>query len=524
MTKNGASGVSAAGTAAQTTTVTVLEGVTIGAINPHIYGQYLEHLEDCIYPCIWDEQSPFADEWGNRKDVIEAIKELGAPIVRWPGGCFADFYHWEDGIGEGAARPVRRNFHWGGLESNRFGTDEFLRWCEAIGTEPYVNFNLGTGTLDEALRWMDYANGTDDTTDVLRRKANGREEPYNVKYWGIGNETYGKWEAGQMDAEAYGKRLANWSEFVRKAQPDARILGVGSHGGSDTHWDREVLRHGGKAIDYLTFHLYASSVDRISGAEYESIAYTPAYFEKRLRRMLATMDEYGDQSGSAHRIQISMDEWNIRHYVQTDDGKHRLNRSSPRNLQDAVYTAGVLNAMIRLSPRIGMANYVFLVNGNGVMRANENGVLKTPLYYIFQQYARWFTGEAASVITQGAVKIGIKPLINNPGFMCEPTEDLEAPVVDSVASWNADGTLAISLVNRHQSEASDVKLVLPQGYVPVQSWTLYHENVYAFNDFGAENQVIPHEDAVKNWNESDGTTVVWRCPPHSVVLLLCGKA
>jgi alpha-N-arabinofuranosidase len=499
------------------TTITVLEGTTIGTINPHIYGQYLEHLEDCIYPCIWDDKSPFADERGNRQDVMEAIKELGAPIVRWPGGCFADFYHWEDGIGEGAQRPVRRNFHWGGIESNRFGTDEFLHWCETIGTDPYINFNLGTGTLDEALRWMDYVNGTADTTDVQRRRANGRVEPYNVKYWGIGNETYGHWEAGQMDAEDYGKRLANWSEFVRKVQPDARILGVGSHGGSDSHWDREVLRHGGKAIDYLTFHLYASSSDRKSGAEYESIAYTPAYFEKRLRRMLATIDAYSDPTGSARPIQISMDEWNIRHYVRSDNGSYRLNRSSPRNLQDAIFTAGVLNVMIRLSPRVAMANYVFLVNGNGVMRANETEVLKTPLYYIFQQYARWFAGNAAAVLIQGAIKTGITPLVNSPQFVCEPTGDLEASVVDAAASWNADGTLAVSLINRSPNAASEVKLVLPQGYAPSQSWTMYHQDVYASNDFGAADQVIPRMETVDGW---DGT---WSCPAHSVVLLLCAK-
>lgn len=506
------------------TKITVLEGNRPGLINPYIYGQYLEHLEDCIYPCIWDERSPFADEWGNRQDVIAAVRELGAPIVRWPGGCFADFYHWEDGIGPGAERPVRRNFHWGGLESNRFGTDEFLRWCESIGTEPYINFNLGTGTLDEALRWMDYAIGEDDTADVRRRRANGREQPYRVRHWGIGNETYGPWEAGQMDAEAYGKKLRNWSEFVRKMQPDAQILGVGSHGGglargydgSDANWDRAVLREAGHRIDYLTFHLYGSSVDRVSGEEYENVAYTPAYFEKRLRRMLAAIDEYSDTSG-ARPVRISMDEWNIRHYVPDGDGKYRLNRGSPRNLQDAVFTAGVLNAMIRLSPRVAMANYVFLVNGNGVMKASDTEVLKTPLYYVFQQYARWFAGEAAAIVSEGPVKTGIRPQVNNPGFVCEETDDLAAPVVDAAASWNPDGTLAVSLVNRHPAEAAEARLALPEGYAPLEAWTLHHADVYAANDFGAHDRVVPVQSDVREWSGA------WSCPAHSVVLLRCGK-
>ncbi|MDF2963624.1 MAG: alpha-N-arabinofuranosidase [Paenibacillus sp.] len=499
------------------TTVTVFKNTNSGKISPFIYGQYLEHLEDCIYPCIWDDKSPLSDDKGMRADVMLAIRELGTPIVRWPGGCFADLYHWEDGIGPSHLRPVRRNFHWGGLESNQFGTDEFLQWCKRIGTEPYINFNLGTGTLDEALRWMDYVNGEAETADVLRRKDNGRQEPYNVKYWGIGNETYGPWEAGQMDAEAYAKRLANWAEFVRRIQPDAKILGVGSFAGKDTDWDRTVLKHAGQYLDYLTFHLYGSSLDRKSGREYENIAYTPAYFERKLRRMLATMDEYADASGSSRPIRISMDEWNIRHYIQDDQGAYRLNRSSPRNLQDAIFTSGVLNAMIRLSPRIGMANYVFLVNGNGVMRANDTSVLKTPLYYVFQQFARWFAGSSGELHIEGAVKTGIRPQINNPSMICEPTDDLEAPVVDAAASWNDDGTLAVSLINRDPAAASETELVLPEGYVPVQVWTLHDEDVYAANDFENMDRVKPAVQEVKDWSGS------WTCPQQSITLMLCKK-
>ncbi|HZG77805.1 MAG TPA: alpha-L-arabinofuranosidase C-terminal domain-containing protein, partial [Paenibacillus sp.] len=393
-------------------TVVIKPNRTLGAISPYIYGQYFEHLEDCIYPSVWDDRSPHADESGLRKDVIRAAAELAAPVVRWPGGCFADLYHWEDGIGPGEERPVRRNWHWGGLESNRFGTDEFLRWCELTGADPYVNFNLGTGTLDEALRWMDYCIGTEPTKDALQRAANGREKPYDVKLWGIGNETWGPWEAGQMDAEAYAKRLANWCEFVRKAQPDAGILAVGSEDAGDPEWDRAVLETAGKYIDYLTLHTYACSIDRSSGEEYYPVVFTADYMASRMRKMRDVILAAAERTGRP--IRISVDEWNIRHYVKDEaTSGYKLFRRSPRTMQDAVFVAGVLNAMVRLSPHVGMANYVFLVNGNGVMNVDGERVVRTPLYHVFRQYALWMRGEAVEVAVDGPMREAPPPQIRH---------------------------------------------------------------------------------------------------------------
>src|SRR5690606_34662235 len=159
----------------------------VGEISPHIYGQYLEHVEaheETIYPSLWNAQHPAADAMGVRTDVTSEVRKLGVPIVRWPGGCFADVYHWEDAIGPQEQRKPKPNLHWKGMESNQFGTDEFLRWCELAGVEPYINVNLGSGTLDEALRWLEYCNGAADTPQGKRRAENGRVEPWGVKYWG----------------------------------------------------------------------------------------------------------------------------------------------------------------------------------------------------------------------------------------------------------------------------------------------------------------------------------------------------
>ncbi|MDF2720494.1 MAG: alpha-N-arabinofuranosidase [Paenibacillus sp.] len=499
-------------------TVTLFPNRKLGEISPYIYGQYFEHVENCIYPSVWDGSSPKSNETGLREDVIEAVKELGAPIVRWPGGCFADFYHWEDGIGPRHERPVRKNFHWGGLESNQFGTDEFLEWCRLVGTEPYLNLNLGTGTLDEALRWQDYCNGKDDTSDVLRRKANGHEEPYGVRYWGIGNETFGDWEAGCMDAETYGRTLANWARFLRQHQPGVKLLGVGSIYGNNPEWDRTVLKHAGRLLDYLTFHLYGSTLDRTTGEEYNNVVYTPAFFEQRARRVISDLEHMRQANKWSRPVRISMDEWNIRHYERSENGRIDLNRHSMRNLQDALFAAGIFNTMIRLSPHIGMANYVFLVNGNGVLRVNETDVLKTSLYYVFQQFARWMQGTAVDVHVDGPRESDWRPQVNRPNDPNADNANIHPNVLDAAAAVHDDGTIAVSLVNRSHDESGEVQLNLPDGFVIRQVWTLHHEHVYAGNDFVQPDRLKP---TVQTVNDAANR---WTCPPHSIVLLLCGPA
>ncbi|WP_086010836.1 alpha-L-arabinofuranosidase C-terminal domain-containing protein [Sciscionella marina] len=479
-------------------------------ISPLIYGQYLEHLEDCIYPAIWDEQSPQADEHGLRRDVIAAAVELGVPVVRWPGGCFADVYHWQDGIGARAERPVRRNWHWGGLEPNQFGTDEFLTWCEEIGASSYLNVNLGTGTLDEALRWMDYCTGTEDTADVLRRKANGRFAPYRTGLWGIGNETWGAWEAGTMGAQAYGLKLANWSDFALRHHPSVELLGIGSSEGGEPGWDRTVLDAAGAKLCYLTNHVYGYSTDRVSGAEYLNVAFTPVYFEARLRAMAAVLDDFHRTSG-AEPVRIAVDEWNIRHFETDGAGGYRLNRASPRNVQDAVFVAGALNSMIRLSPVVGMANYVFLVNGNGVLNVRGSELVRTTLYHVFRQYRSWLRGRVIELDVRSPSTELPEPRPGEPGHVpVSAGLPARASYLDAVAAVD-EGRCAVSLVNRHRYTPIRVRL---HGAVRWrESWTLTDDDLYAVNDFDHPERVLPNREPI------DPATTEWVCPPHSVTLL-----
>lgn len=172
--------------------LTVRLDVTTGIINPNIYGHFSEHLGRCIYPGIWvGEDSKTRNVHGLRADVVEALKAIGSPVVRWPGGCFADDYHWRDGVGPRDRRPRRPNRWWGGEDSNEFGTDEFLRFCGSIGSEPYICLNVGSGSPEEALSWLEYCNYAGDSSYSRLRAENGSPQPYRVKYWGVGNENWG---------------------------------------------------------------------------------------------------------------------------------------------------------------------------------------------------------------------------------------------------------------------------------------------------------------------------------------------
>ncbi len=490
-------------------------GKTIGRIDPGIYGQYLEHVQEedeCIYPSIWDDTSPFADENGVRLDVAAAAKEMDPSVVRWPGGCFADVYHWENGIGPSDKRPTLPNKHWKGKESHKFGTDEFLRWCKLAGAVPYINVNLGSGTLDEALRWLEYCNGSPGTEQGKRRAANGHPEPYGVTFWGIGNETWGPWETGHTDAATYSKMLAEWAEAMRRKDSSIQILGVGSNTGKDPKWDAEVVGNAGHLIDFLTLHVYGASVGP-AGEGYEGVAYTPDYFDFSIKRMLRTIDTTQAKAGRKRDIRISVDEWNIRHY----EG-NALKRRDPRNLQDAVFAAGVLNVFIRNSPRVAMANHVFLVNGHAPLLVNREMVVKTPYFHLFRQYGKWMKGTALAVATKSPVCD--PPAILAGGPKAPPTRDYKPgphPYLDATSALHDDGTLVVTLINRHRTDSADVSLSVPAGYRAKKAWTLSDEDLGAANDFDNPHRVMPREEEIPE------PAKTWRCAPHSIVMLSFSK-
>ncbi|MGI9123036.1 MAG: alpha-N-arabinofuranosidase, partial [Rubrobacter sp.] len=199
----------------------------IGELDRRVFGGFIEHLGRCIYGGVFDEGSSLSDDRGYRRDVLEAARGLRIPILRWPGGNFVSGYHWTDGIGPREERPRKTELAWFSEESNRFGTDEFIEYCRLMGAEPYICVNMGTGTMDEAQAWVEYCNGTGDTYWANLRRRNGHEEPYNVKYWGLGNEMYGEWQIGALSAEDYVRKAREFAKVMRWTDPSIELVGCG---------------------------------------------------------------------------------------------------------------------------------------------------------------------------------------------------------------------------------------------------------------------------------------------------------
>ena len=235
----------------------------IGEIDPKIYGNFIEHLGRCIEGGIFDENSPLSDANGYRRDVLDAVRKLNVSILRWPGGNFSSNYHWKDGIGPRDKRPPRLEMAWGTVESNRFGTHEFLNYCEMLGTEPYICANLGTGTWQEAQQWVEYVNSSQDTAMTRLRRENGRRDPWKVTYWGLGNEMDGPWQMGHRSAEDYGKFALEAAKLMKWTDPNIKLIAAGSsnyNNGIDwIGWNRTVLDFLKTHADYLSLHMYVGN-------------------------------------------------------------------------------------------------------------------------------------------------------------------------------------------------------------------------------------------------------------------------
>ena len=233
----------------------------IGQIDPKLYGNFSEMLGRCIYGGIYDPGNPLSDSAGYRKDVLKAVDDLHVTLLRWPGGNFSSNYNWRDGIGPREQRGTRLDMAWGTTDDNRFGTHEFLQYCEMIKTEPYFCANLGTGSWTEAQQWVEYCNYAGQTTTTKLRQKNGRQQPWNVKYWGLGNEMDGPWQMGHRTAEDYGKFALEAAKLMKWTDPTIKLVAAGSSNfNADwTGWNRTVLEHLKEHVDYLSLHMYVGN-------------------------------------------------------------------------------------------------------------------------------------------------------------------------------------------------------------------------------------------------------------------------
>ena len=361
-----------------------------GTISKNIFGHFSEHLGRCIYQGLFvGKDSPIPNVNGMRADVVQALKKIGVPVLRWPGGCFADEYHWEDGIGPQEGRKRMVNTHWGGVvEDNSFGTHEFLELCDQLGCEPYINANVGSGTIREMAEWVEYLNSAGDSTVVKKRWANGRKDPFGVKFWGVGNESWGC--GGNMRPEYYADEFRRYQTYCRNYGDNKLYRIACGPNVDDYNWTEVLMKNAGRFMDALTLHYYTlcgdtwdhkGSATGFTVSDYYKTLVRAARMEELVTRHSQIMDRYDPEK----RVGLIVDEWGAWYDVEPGTNPGFLYQQN--TMRDAMIAAITLNVFMAHCDRVVMANLAQTVNVlQSVILTDGEEMLLTPTYHVFDLY------------------------------------------------------------------------------------------------------------------------------------------
>src|SRR3989441_368503 len=487
----------------------------IGTVDRRIFGQFIEHLGRCIYGGIYDEGSPLADARGFRTDVLDAVRPLRIPILRWPGGNFVSGYHWLDGVGPRVKRPRRSELAWYAEESNRFGTDEFIEYCRLLGTEPYICVNMGTGTMDEAQAWVEYCNGTGNTYWANLRRRYGHEEPYKVKYWGLGNEMYGIWQIGALSPEDYAKKAIEFAKVMKWTDPSIQLVGCGENGWSE--WDRIVLEELAPFVDYHSLHIYTGSND------YYRNVFMPHQAERALSICRAMIDNVRYRKGIDHPIYVAYDEWNV--WFRERGAESGLEERY--TLADALAIATFLNIFIRHCQTVRIANLAQMVNVIAPIFTNREGLFLQSIYHPLRLYAE-HVQEVALDVSVNSDTYDLRE--NEVASWPQSVPDLEASrpyrvadlgpfkLLDVTATCDAHGhELMVAVVNRDRDRAHPTTIQLTDAATMT--------NIVAYEVNGADPDTVnsfeqPHAvDVQEHRLDQEGQNISYTFAPHSLTLL-----
>lgn len=471
---------------------------TIGDVDRHLFGNFAEHLGRMIYGGIYEEGSPLSDSYGYRKDVMDAVRQLNVSILRWPGGNFASGYNWKDGIGPKDQRPVRAELAWNALESNRFGTDEFLRYCELVKAEPYICVNLGLGTIDDARQWVEYCNESRHTYWADQRRKNGREEPYKVTYWALGNEIDGPWQLGHKSAEEYARFALEAAKAMRAADRSIKLVASGSsnYGADWIGWNRAVLNVLRNTVDYIAIHTYISNR------------------ENDLERFLGwsqTVENYIDvtaglikqaQAGPGSRpIYIAYDEWNVWYRAFERQGLEEI-----YNFEDALATGMFFNCFFRHANVVKMANLAQMVNVIAPIMTNKQGLFLQPTFFPIVEYGK----------QRGNTSLDV--LVSSPTYTIGNRPPLR--YLDVSATYNAtDRAIFVNVLNRSKDKDISTRIENQEGVIgsEVGVWEMNNTNLKATHTFGDDSKIRPSERSVSASVKDN--EFVYTFPAHSLTIL-----
>jgi alpha-N-arabinofuranosidase len=479
----------------------------LGPVDRKLFGGFIEHLGRCIYGGLYEPGSALSDAQGYRADVLEAVRALRPPVLRWPGGNFASGYHWQDGIGPLEQRPRRMNLSWHTEESNQFGTNEFLHYCRLVEAEPYLCVNLGTGTLDEAQAWVEYCNGAGDTYWANLRRQHGHPEPYQVRYWGLGNEMYGAWQIGSLTSTAYVNRAREFAKVMKWTDPSIKLVSCGQTGWQT--WDRIVLDGLAPFIDFHSIHIYSGAFEHYSNV------FAAHQAERALEICQTMIAQVRYEQHIAHPIKIAYDEWNV--WFREVDPTSSLEEQY--DLSDALAVATYLNIFIRHCKAVGLANLAQMVNVIAPIFTSPDGLFLQTIYHPFHLYST-LTREIALDIYVDCDLFELSPAAEDAAASHWTTRVADLgpfKLLDATATCDADcRQVVLAVVNRDRDSAHTAAVQFAGGVaVGVDVHEINGAHPGARNSFEQPRSVSVQQRPL----EGAGQSFNYAFPAHSVTLL-----
>jgi alpha-N-arabinofuranosidase len=462
--------------------------LAVAPLDHRVFGTFVEHMGRCVYSGIYEPGHPTADADGFRADVMELVRELGVTIVRYPGGNYVSGYRWEDTVGPVVDRPARLDLAWHTLETNEFGLDEFIRWTRKAGVEPMMALNFGTRGLESAIDVVEYANHPGGTALSDRRIANGAAEPYGIRMWCLGNEMDGPWQVGHRTPAEYARLAAETARALRMFDPKLELVACGSSGSAMPTfgtWEAAVLEEAYELVDYISLHTYYEEVD----GDLASFLASGHDLDRFIQRVAATADHVGGKLQSTKRIQLSVDEWNVWHISKLDAQVpatewRRAPRLSeePYTVADAVVVGSLLITLLKHADRVTCACLAQLVNVIAPIRAEPGGAAwRQATFHPFSLTAANARGIVLGVPVEA-------PSVATPKYG-------DVPAIDAVATLDeADGRVAVFVVNRHPTEVMDLAVdVSRSGATTIdQVLQIADADVHAVNTESEPDRVVPH--------------------------------
>lgn len=477
-----------------------------GLINRNIYGHFSEHLGRCIYEGLWvGEDSPIPNTDGIRNDVLTALQKLNIPVLRWPGGCFADEYHWKDGVGPKSERARMINNNWGGVEeNNHFGTHEFLRLCELLGTEPYISGNLGSGTVQEMQQWVEYITFDGESPMANWRKSNGREKPWKLTYFGVGNENWGC--GGNMRPEYYADEYRRYSTYVRNYS-DNRIFKIACGPNEDNYeWTEVLMREAARFMDGLSLHYYTLPTGNWQDKG-EATGFDEAALFRTLKRtlhmeeLIVKHSEIMDKYDPENKVALIIDEWGTWYNVEPGTNPGFLYQQN--TMRDALVAGINLNLFNNYNKRVQMANLAQIVNVLQALVLTEGErMLLTPTYHVFDMYQ----------VHMDAQRLELN--YESPAYTFG---DETIPQLSLSASRNTEGVVHVTACNLSHTDELEVVCRLDSfqtsDAASVSGRILHHDDFGAYNTFEEPNRV-----QLADWSDLslENNELRFTLPPASV--------